>query len=92
MQNCRYNARLHCYRKCLLQWHGSSYPATIINLSIVALGLHFECSRPEVKIGDDCAISFYDDQKSHPFEFKFHVIRIDKSDIALSCMDTLKHI
>lgn len=91
MQNCRHNARLACSRKCLLQWHGESYPATITNLSIVALGLHFDGARPDVKIGDECAISFNGARKTPTFELYFQVVRIDKSDIALSSMDTMKY-
>jgi hypothetical protein len=87
MQNNRCNARLDCNKTCQLHWNGSSYPATIKNLSIVAMDVHFDDSPPEVKIGDECVIYFYDDQKTHPDGFNYHVTRIGTSDIAVSILD-----
>ncbi len=86
MENNRHNARLNCNRKCLLHWHGSSYPATIKNPSIVAMDLHFGCSIPSVEIGDECVI-YLDDQKPNDDGFIYQVTRIGDSDIAVSIID-----
>lgn len=91
MQNDRHNARVICSRKCILQLHDSFYPATVTNLSIVALSVHFDGSRPDVKIGDDCVVFFDGIKKPYPFELNFQVIRIGTSDIVLSCMDLLPY-
>jgi hypothetical protein len=84
MQNNRHNARLDCNRTCQLHWNGSYYPATIKNLSIVAMDLHFEGSFPAVKIGDECVIYLHADQGTLPDAFNYHVTRIGTSDIAVS--------
>jgi hypothetical protein len=55
------------------------------------MDVHFDDSPPEVKIGDECVIYFYDDQKTHPDGFNYHVTRIGTSDIAVSILDRHKY-
>lgn len=86
MQNNRHNARLNCNRTCLLHWHGSSYPAIIKNLSIVAMDLHFDGSIPRVEIGDECVI-YLDGKKPNDVGFIYQVTRVGTSDIAVSIID-----
>lgn len=83
MQEKRLYTRFGCNRKCLLHWNGTTYRATIQNMSIMSLGLNFDGSRPDVKIGDDCVISLYDDK------IKYQVVRIDNFGIALGYIDKL---
>jgi len=86
MQNNRLNARLYCNRTCRLHWQGSSFPATIKNLSIVAMDLHIEGTFPDVNIGDECAI-YFDDQTPSGDGFIYQVSRIGISDIAVHIPD-----
>lgn len=86
MQNNRHNARLECNKACQLHWHGSSYPAVIKNLSIVAMDLHFDGNFPKVELGDECVI-YLDDQKTDEGGFVYQVTRVGTSDIAVSIID-----
>lgn len=90
MRNNRLHARLDCSKTCRLQWHGLSYQATITNLSIVAMGLHFDGLRPDVRIGDDCVIFLFDNKQASPYEVRYQVIRIHDSDIAVGIADTIE--
>jgi len=87
MQNNRHNARINCNRTCQLHWHGSSYPATIKNLSIVAMDLHFDGPLPRVDIGDECVI-YLEGQKPNHDGFAYQVTRVGTFDIAVSIIDT----
>lgn len=91
MENNRLHARLECNRQCQLQWQGSTYRATITNMSIIAMGLHFDGSLPDVKIGDDCVIYLSDYKKTYPYELKYLVVRINASDIAVGIVDMPEH-
>ena len=83
MKNNRLHTRMNCKSPCQLYWNGSPYPATIKNLSVVAMCLNFDGARPDVKIGDDCVISFNYYKKTDPYKFNYQVIRINASDIAV---------
>jgi hypothetical protein len=61
---------------------GAYYPATIKNLSLVAMDLHFDGSRPDVKPGDNCLI-YLDGTKKNPYEISCQVIRVENSSIVV---------
>lgn len=83
MEEHRHNARLDWNRACRLQWQGASYPATVKNLSVMVLGVHFDGSPPDIHIGDECVVNMIYDQDCLHDEFRSRVIRIDDSDLTL---------
>lgn len=87
MQDNRLYTRVNCSRTCKLYWYGSAYSATVKNMSIIAMGLHFDGSHPNVKIGDICLVYLDDNKKTYPYQ----VIRIDSSDIAVGPINVLTH-
>lgn len=91
MQDNRHYTRYDCNKTCQLYWHDSFYPATIKNMSSVSMGLHFEGSHPDCKIGDDCVIHLYDDNLTYLYSSNYQVIRINASDIAVGSFGILTH-
>ena len=83
MQNSRHNARLDWNRLCHLHCNGSSYQATVKDLSVMVMGLHFDGSLPDVEIGDVCVVKMVYDQVDLHDEFNCQVMRSDTSEIAL---------
>lgn len=82
MLNKRHHARYDCDKPCQMYLGGASYQVTIKNVSVVAMGLHFEGEIPDVEIGDDCLIYLYG-YKGNPCEINYKVIRIDNYYIAV---------
>lgn len=87
MQNRRRLERYSCHRTCQLHWNGSSYLATIKNLSVVVMGVQVDGSLPDITVGATCVIYLYDEQNPLPDVFDCQVIRIGTTDIALSIVD-----
>lgn len=91
MQDNRHFQRFECNKPCHLHWHGSDYPATIKNMSTVAMGLHFDCSLPDVHRGDDCEIYLYDDNLTYLYEMSYQIVRTNTSDIVVGSYGMVTH-
>lgn len=87
MHNKRLYTRVNCNRACQLHWNGLSYPAIIKNTSMVSMGLHFDGSHPDVKLGDFCLIYVNDNNVSYPYQ----VVRVNTYDVAVGIIDRHKH-
>ena len=57
--------------------------ATINNMSIDGIGVHFDDLRPEVQIGDNCLVHMIDKITPHPIEYNCEIIWINTSTIGL---------
>ena len=87
MQDKRTYTRVSCNRTCQLHWNGVSYPATVKDMSMVAMGLYFDGAHPDVRRGDFCLISVDDNKATYPYQ----IIRTNASAIAVGSIGRHKH-
>ena len=83
MKNNRIKSRVICEETCHLHWNGSSYVASIINMSINGMGVHFDDLRPDVKISDKCLVHLIDNMSPHPTDYNCELIWINASEVGL---------
>jgi hypothetical protein len=72
------------------------YPATVKNMSIMGLSVHFgvhvDVSLTDVNIGDECKLYLIDDQlPPSPYEYETKIMRVDTSEIVLSILGMHLH-
>ena len=89
MSDKRQNARFDCNMKSQVYWHNITYPATVINLSVVAdrmhLCVHFDDGLPDVGIGEECGLRLLEGEDDpYPFSYIAQVIRVGASEIVLN--------
>lgn len=79
--NQRQHKRINSKRLSHLQLRGSSYVATVKNISASGALVHFYDMLPGVLVGDTCKLGL----KGGPFlkEYDCKVVRVEPSDIAL---------
>lgn len=90
MSGKRRNARFDCNKKSHVEWNDITYPATVINLSIVGddmhLCVHFDGELPGVGVDDECGLFLHEEDNPYPFRYVAKVIRVGVSQIVVSIL------
>jgi hypothetical protein len=88
MPNSRVNPRFNCSKKAHVDWNGTSYPGTVVNLSIadgdMHFCMHFDGRLPGVSLGDECVLRLLEENNPYPFRYAANVIRVGASEVVLS--------
>ncbi|MFZ4856531.1 MAG: hypothetical protein ACOYL3_09055 [Desulfuromonadaceae bacterium] len=90
MSDNKRNARLDCNKKSQVDWNDITYPATVINLSVVGddmhLCVHFNGTLPGVGLGEECGLRLLEEE-NNPCMYTARVIRVGASEIVVSILD-----
>jgi hypothetical protein len=84
MENKRLHLRLDCEDCCHLFMRDSLYSATVKNISLGGVLMHFHDPLPGVRVGDNCKVRL---GEVLTCEYNCEVVRVETSNVALRFID-----